>query len=266
MNRSKKIHRGGSQLLALMLVLAIAALVAPAGMEQYSQYMARKSWKVSADQFNTVQDAALSYIKDDIAALQAQVSPGKPAYISLDMLRKKGYLPVHFGANPQAQSYLLAVVAHPRFSKQLQAFLLTTGGTGYDFGALRHIARDIQGMGGYVWDNSMATGADGGWKIPLQDYGISNRKGTLVSFISSDTIGNATQDGDRLYRYAVNNRPDLNRMHTAIDMGNNDLNNTNTVNAKNGNYAEGVTANGDIRSKRWLNTEHDGGFYRLCMR
>ncbi|MEW1125405.1 shufflon system plasmid conjugative transfer pilus tip adhesin PilV, partial [Escherichia coli] len=98
---------------------------------------------------------------------------------------------------------------------------------------------------------------------------------------------------DRLYRFQVNGRPDLNKMHTAIDMGSNNLNNVGAVNAQTGNFSGNVngvngtfsgqvkgnsgnfdvnvTAGGDIRSnngwlitrnsKGWLNETHGGGFY-----
>lgn len=49
-------------------------------------------------------------------------------------------------------------------------------------------------------------------------------------------------------------KPDLNKMHTSIDMGTNDLNNTGTVNAGSDvNAGGGVTAAGNIRSTGgWL--------------
>ncbi|MGE2569161.1 shufflon system plasmid conjugative transfer pilus tip adhesin PilV (plasmid) [Escherichia coli] len=94
-------------------------------------------------------------------------------------------------------------------------------------------------------------------------------------------------------RFQVNGRPDLNKMHTAIDMGSNNLNNVGAVNAQTGNFSGNVngvngtfsgqvkgnsgnfdvnvTAGGDIRSnngwlitrnsKGWLNETHGGGFY-----
>ncbi|MGK7489367.1 shufflon system plasmid conjugative transfer pilus tip adhesin PilV, partial [Salmonella enterica] len=81
----------------------------------------------------------------------------------------------------------------------------------------------------------------------------------------------------RLYRFQVNGHPDLNKMHTSIDMGSNNLNNAGSLNAQTGNFsgtvngADGnfsgvvkgssgnfdvnVTAGGDIRSNSgWLIT------------
>ncbi|EKN3347816.1 shufflon system plasmid conjugative transfer pilus tip adhesin PilV [Yersinia ruckeri] len=283
----KTVNKGGAQLLSMVIVMGLVAMLAPKGYEQFTNYMARKTYDVTSDQFNFVQSSALQYVKDNYATLAGQVAVNKPVYISQDVLKQKGYLPSSFGANANAQVYQLAVVANPAFNGQLQAFLLTSGGNAYDYGALRHISSGIKGLGGYVWDNNLASGAEGGWKIKLSDYNITNKKGTLVSFIPSDMIGTGTQDGDRLYRYAVNNRPELNRMHTDIDVNSNDLNNiktasgqnanfSETVKGKNGQFEEAVTAKtattqGDIKSndgwivtqnsKGWMNTTHGGGWY-----
>lgn len=283
----KTVNKGGAQLLSMVIVMGLVAMLAPKGYEQFTNYMARKTYDVTSDQFNFVQSSALQYVKDNYATLAGQVAVNKPVYISQDVLKQKGYLPSSFGANANAQVYQLAVVANPAFNGQLQAFLLTSGGNAYDYGALRHISSGIKGLGGYVWDNNLASGAEGGWKIKLSDYNITNKKGTLVSFIPSDMIGTGTQDGDRLYRYAVNNRPELNRMHTNIDVNSNDLNNIKTANGQNANFSETVkgkngqfedavtaktaTTQGDIKSndgwivtqnsKGWMNTTHGGGWY-----
>nr|WP_050747957.1 shufflon system plasmid conjugative transfer pilus tip adhesin PilV [Sodalis glossinidius] len=60
-------------------------------------------------------------------------------------------------------------------------------------------------------------------------------------------------------------------MYTYIDMGGNNLNNTNAVNAKNGHYSEEINTGGNIKTqggwmitqhgKGWLNEAHGGGFY-----
>ncbi|WP_413172891.1 shufflon system plasmid conjugative transfer pilus tip adhesin PilV, partial [Escherichia coli] len=95
------------------------------------------------------------------------------------------------------------------------------------------------------------------------------------------------QESDRLYRYSITNRPDLNRMHTAIDMNSNNLNNVGTLNgnaaalsgdisARNGTFSGAIsgntaTTNGDItsnngwlvtkNSKGWMNSTYGGGWY-----
>ena len=76
----------------------------------------------------------------------------------------------------------------------------------------------------------------------LSSYGLTGESGRLAVWLSSDVLGADDQESDRLYRYALASRPELNRMHTAIDMNNNNLNNVATVNAKTGTFTENVTA------------------------
>ncbi|ECG8596051.1 shufflon system plasmid conjugative transfer pilus tip adhesin PilV [Salmonella enterica subsp. salamae] len=261
----KKVNRGNAQLISLVLVLGLAMLAAPRGIEMIAQQQSQRIWEVTANQFNAVQLAARQYISDHIDTLATQVKPGHPVYVSVNTLKSTGHLPAGFGANDHNQNYLIAVVSNPKTTGKLLAFVMTTGGQPWDFGALRYISSNISGMGGYVWPDNQATGAGGGWKMKLTDYGLSSRQGSLVTFIPSDQLGTSGQGNDRLYRYAVNGHPDFNRMHTAIDMNGNNLNSAGDVNGQR------ATMNGDIKStngwivtqgsKGWLNESHGGGFY-----
>lgn len=261
----KKVNRGNAQLISLVLVLGLAMLAAPRGIEMIAQQQSQRIWEVTANQFNAVQLAARQYISDHIDTLATQVKPGHPVYVSVNTLKSTGHLPAGFGANDHNQNYLIAVVSNPKATGKLLAFVMTTGGQPWDFGALRYISSNISGMGGYVWPDNQATGAGGGWKMKLTDYGLSSRQGSLVTFIPSDQLGTSGQGNDRLYRYAVNGHPDFNRMHTAIDMNGNNLNSAGDVNGQR------ATMNGDIKStngwivtqgnKGWLNESHGGGFY-----
>ncbi|ENL9568921.1 shufflon system plasmid conjugative transfer pilus tip adhesin PilV, partial [Salmonella enterica] len=261
----KKVNRGNAQLISLVLVLGLAMLAAPRGIEMIAQQQSQRIWDVTASQFNTVQMAAREYIRDHIDTLATQVKPGHPVYVSVNTLKNTGHLPAGFGLNDHNQNYLIAVVSNPKMTSQLQAFVMTTGGHPWDFGALRYISSNISGLGGYVWPDNQATGAGGGWKMKLTDFGLNSRQGSLVTFIPSDQLGTSGQGNDRLYRYAVNGHPDFNRMHTSIDMNGNDLNNAGVINGKQ------ATISGDIKStngwivtqgsKGWMNESHGGGFY-----
>lgn len=261
----KKINQGNAQLLSLAFVLGLAMMVAPRGIEMVAQQQAERVWDVTASQFNTVQMAARQYISDNIDTLTTQVKPARPVYVSVNTLKTTGHLPAGFGANDHNQNYLIAVVSNPKMTGQLQAFVMTTGGQPWDFGALRHISSNISGLGGYVWPDNQAVGAGGGWKMKLSDYGLSSKQGSLVTFIPSDQLGTSGQGNDRLYRYAVNGHPDFNRMHTAIDMNGNNLDNAGDIKGKQ------ATISGDIKStggwittqgnKGWMNETYGGGFY-----
>ncbi|EGC5602286.1 shufflon system plasmid conjugative transfer pilus tip adhesin PilV [Salmonella enterica] len=272
----KKVNQGSAPLISLVLALGIAMIAAPRGVEMLAQQQVERVWDVTASQFNTVQMAARRYISDHIDTLATQVKPKHPVYINVTTLKNGGYLPAGFGANDHNQNYLIAVVSNPKIASQLQAFVMTTGGQPWDFGALRHISSNISGLGGYVWPDNQATGAGGGWKMSLADYGLSSKQGALVTFIPSDLLGTSGQGNDRLYRYAVNGHPDFNRMHTSIDMDGNNLNNAGDIKGKQAIISGGIsgqsaTISGDIKStggwittqgsKGWMNETHGGGFY-----
>ncbi|EAN2279565.1 shufflon system plasmid conjugative transfer pilus tip adhesin PilV [Salmonella enterica] len=282
-----KINQGNAQLMSLVLVLGLAMMAAPRGIEMMAQQQSERIWDVTAGQFNTVQMAARQYISDNLDTLATQVRPGNPVYVSVNTLKTTGHLPAGFGANDHNQNYLIAVVSNPKMTSQLQAFVMTTGGQPWDFGALRHISSNISGLGGYVWPDNQAVGAGGGWKMKLSDYGLSSKQGSLVTFIPSDQLGTSGQGNDRLYRYAVNGHPDFNRMHTAIDMNGNNLDNAGDIKGKQAIISGGIsgqsatisgeiksqqaTISGDIKStggwittqgnKGWMNETHGGGFY-----
>lgn len=283
----KKINQGNAQLMSLVLVLGLAMMAAPRGIEMMAQQQSERVWDVTASQFNTVQMAARQYISDNINTLATQVKPGHPVYVTVNTLKTTGHLPAGFGANDHNQGYLIAVVSNPKMTSQLQAFVMTTGGQPWDFGALRHISSNISGLGGYVWPDNQAVGAGGGWKMKLADYGLSSKQGSLVTFIPSDQLGTSGQGNDRLYRYAVNGHPDFNRMHTAIDMDGNNLSNAGDITGKQAIISGGISGQsatisgeikgqqakitGDIKStggwittqgnKGWLNETYGGGFY-----
>ncbi|ELS7665630.1 shufflon system plasmid conjugative transfer pilus tip adhesin PilV [Salmonella enterica] len=282
-----KINQGNAQLMSLVLVLGLAMMAAPRGIEMMARQQSERIWDVTAGQFNTVQMAARQYISDNLDTLATQVRPGNPVYVSVNTLKTTGHLPAGFGANDHNQNYLIAVVSNPKMTSQLQAFVMTTGGQPWDFGALRHISSNISGLGGYVWPDNQAVGAGGGWKMKLSDYGLSSKQGSLVTFIPSDQLGTSGQGNDRLYRYAVNGHPDFNRMHTAIDMNGNNLDNAGDIKGKQAIINGGIsgqsatisgeikgqqaTISGDIKStggwittqgnKGWMNETHGGGFY-----
>lgn len=279
----------GMLTIEILVALVVIMLAVIYGYPRYTNYMQEMEWGVEASNMTAVGSAAKSYIRDNRDALVSQVSGGTPVTVTGADLQQAGYLPTGFSLrNTAAQTYLVGITRDPQFNQKLVAFVLTTGGQEIAYKGLRYISQKVNGSGGYVWPDNVATGAFAGWELNLNSYGLSAAKGRLATWLSSDVLGTDLQESDRLYRYQVSGRPDLNRMHTAIDMGANDLNNVNTLNAKAGNFTEDVTAkkliandsvssggwitaNGDIRSntgwlvtkggKGWLNEDHGGGLY-----
>lgn len=292
--KPRAVHRG-NMLLQFGIVMAIVLIISPGAMDRYAAMQQEKVWTGTASHLSFVAQAGKRYVRDNRDTLLTQVASG-PVVITGATLRTQGYLPAGFSlTNDSGQSYQLAVAKDPGQAGQLVAFVLTTGGSEIPYKGLRQIATDTEGMGGYVWPANTAVGADGGWQAKLADYGLSGQQGRLAAFLSADALGTDADESDRLYRYQVNGRPDLNRMHTAIDMNGNNINNGGTVNAAtgaftgqvsagtnvtaggnvaaNGNVTAGnaITANNDIRSntgwvitrggKGWLNETYGGGFY-----
>ncbi|MBL7570748.1 shufflon system plasmid conjugative transfer pilus tip adhesin PilV, partial [Escherichia coli] len=91
---------------------------------------------------------------------------------------------------------------------------------------MRSVASMIEGLGGYINSSKQAIGAGGGWSDTPSNYGLNCATGHIAMAL----VGADLQESDRLYRYSITNRPDLNRMHTAIDMNSNNLNNVGTLN------------------------------------
>ncbi|WP_024181055.1 shufflon system plasmid conjugative transfer pilus tip adhesin PilV, partial [Escherichia coli] len=218
-----------------------------------------------------------------------------PAVITTTMLKNTGFLSSGFTeTNSEGQRLQAYVVRNAQNPELLQAMVVSSGGTPYPVKALIQMAKDITtGLGGYIQDGKTATGALRSWSVALSNYGAKSGNGHIAVLLSTDELSGAAEDTDRLYRFQVNGRPDLNKMHTAIDMGSNNLNNVGAVNAQTGNFSGNVngvngtfsgqvkgnsgnfdvnvTAGGDIRSnngwlitrnsKGWLNETHGGGFY-----
>lgn len=297
--KPRPVHRG-NMLAQAGIALAIVLYLTPGAIDRYAGWQQGKIWTNTASHLSFVTQAGKRYVRDNRDTLLTQVAVG-PVVITGATLRTQGYLPAGFSlTNDSGQTYQLAVAKDPGQAGQLVAFVLTTGGSEIPFEGLRQIASDADGMGGYVWPANTAVGADGGWQAKLGDYGLSGQQGHLAAFLSADALGTDADESDRLYRYQVTGRPDLNRMHTAIDMNGNNINSGGTVNAATGAFTgqvsagtnvtaggnitasgnmtangnvtanNAITANNDIRSnngwiitrgnKGWINETYGGGF------
>ena len=283
-----RINRGVS-LISMAIVLGIVLIAAPIGLERYSNYVEEQTGVITATHLRTVSQGARRYVKDNYDTLLNQVKGGGNVTVTGQILRDKGYLPTGFSlTNNNTQNYILAVTRNPAQTDKLVAFVLTAGGQDIAFKGQRYIAQNTSGLGGYIYPANIANGAGGGWEVNLASMGLSGQSGHLAVYLTSEVLAGGAEESDRLYRFQVNGRPDLNKMHTAIDMGANDLNNANAINAKTGNFSEDVTgkrvvaneyvysngwisAKGDIKSdtgwlitkhgKGWLNEDHGGGLY-----
>ncbi|WP_440862559.1 shufflon system plasmid conjugative transfer pilus tip adhesin PilV [Symbiopectobacterium purcellii] len=263
------LHRGfvSLEVLGALVIVAMAGLF---GAEKYSDYLDEQEWVVAARHASQFNEAAKQYIADHRDELFNQALPYR---ITPSLLIKNGYLQQGFAEkNGLGQQYVTGVVKNSaKGQPALQALTCSVQGDALSEKGMRRIAAQITGMGGFVDEKNIATGAYGGWTSQPRDFGLDCRHGHIAIALSPEILGSVLQESDRLYRFQVKHKPELNRMHTHIDMGGYNLNNANTVNAKKGIYSEEINAGGNIKTqggwlitqhgKGWLNEAHGGGFY-----
>ncbi|VAF55678.1 shufflon system plasmid conjugative transfer pilus tip adhesin PilV [Enterobacter hormaechei] len=246
----KKHDRGWANLdvaLSLLVVMAMAVF----GLTKYKDWQQEKNWQVEAAHISTYAAAARGYVGRNYATLLSATSTTAPTVITTAMLKNTGFLPSGFTeTNSQGQRMNTYLVRNGQNTELLQGMVVSSGGSVYPAKALRLISRDIKtGFGGYIDDGKTATGALRTWKIPLSSYGATSGNGHIVVLLSTDELSGAQEDNDRLYRFQVNGRPDLNKMHTAIDMGGNNLNSVGTINGKTGTFSGNVSGLNGIFSQ-----------------
>ncbi|EAB3510115.1 shufflon system plasmid conjugative transfer pilus tip adhesin PilV [Salmonella enterica] len=285
----KQKHDGGFVAMSVGAGLLIVLVMASMAARYMGDYLKSREWQVVAMQTNRFTQAASSYVGRYYPTVLASATTTKPVVVTSQMLKNTGLLPASFSeTNSYGQQYQAMIVRNQQNQELLQGMVVSRGGHAMPFTALNQISKDITaGFGGYVEDGQTAVGAMRSWRIALSSYGTSTGRGHLAVMLSTDDLSGAREDGDRLYRFQVNGRPDLNKMHTSIDMGGNNLNavgtvvansaTVNTVSGQSGSFSVSlvsngpITAGGDIRStggwivtrrgKGWMDETHGGGLY-----
>ncbi|MGX9275781.1 shufflon system plasmid conjugative transfer pilus tip adhesin PilV [Pantoea ananatis] len=234
----------GWALLSTGAALLVLVFISVWGSSLIQDWNARQNWLRSATQASRFTQAVKSYTGRYYDTLLSTT----PITVTPSMLKNTGFLEPGFTeTNDYGQQYLASVVRNASQNNQLQALVYTQNGSPLPFMAMDQIAVSINsGMGGYINTAGTVTGARGGWSAPLQTFNANTTPGHIAALLTTDDLGASRAESDRLYRFAVNGKPDLNTMHTSIDMGGNDLNNTGNVNAANGNFSSNVTANGTV--------------------
>ncbi|EDT2962862.1 shufflon system plasmid conjugative transfer pilus tip adhesin PilV [Salmonella enterica subsp. enterica] len=229
---------------ALLLTLVIVAY----GASVWRDYIENRNWQIESKMASTYASASQAYIGRNYTALQASGSTTTPTIITTAMLKNTGFLPSGFAdTNSAGQTMQTYVIQNSQNTKLLQAMIVSYGGTNFSDKALIHISTGIKtGFGGYVQDSKNAIGALQAWTIPLSKYGAKSGNGHIAVLLSTDDLSAAAQDTDRLYRFEVTGHPDLNKMHTSVDMGGNNVNNAGAVNAQTGNFSSNVSAGGNV--------------------
>ena len=226
------------EILAGLIVIGIATPMIYSEIEDWLNEQLYQSAALHADEYN---NAIKNYVADNTSSLSSKT-------ITVNELIQQGYLNNGFSRSPFGHSYITGIRKN-NLSGRLEALTCTTGGQDIKEDGLRRIAGQINGLGGFMLQNNSVTGAFGGWTDLGSNYQITCNKGHIAMRMA----GKDLEESDRLYRYSVQGRPDLNRMHTGIDMNNNSITNINEASGKNARFS------GDVTSNRWLHP-NGGGF------
>ncbi|HGU4530054.1 TPA: shufflon system plasmid conjugative transfer pilus tip adhesin PilV [Escherichia coli] len=226
------------EVLAGLIVIGIATPMIYSEIEDWLNEQLYQSAALHADEYN---NAIKNYVADKTSSLSSKT-------ITVNELIQQGYLNNGFSRSPFGQSYITGIRKN-NLSGRLEALTCTTGGQDIKEDGLRRIAGQINGLGGFMLQNNSVTGSFGGRTDLGSNYQITCNKGHIAMRMA----GKDLEESDRLYRYSVPGRPDLNRMHTGIDMNNNSITNINEASGKNARFS------GDVTSNRWLHP-NGGGF------
>jgi hypothetical protein len=247
-SRSRKRQNGFIAIEFMFAIIAFVVLSA-IGANLLASRMDSQNYQIAAQQQQAVADAAAKYLKDNFSTVVASATPTVPVQINIPMLRNTNYLPSGFAdTNAFGQTFL--VLARRPAANQLESIVITTGGETIDEMGTREIAENLGGTGGFIpiSNTGIVQGVRGGWQIALSNYGMNPGVGHTVSalFLQDGTLSN-----DYLYRNAVPGHPEVNTMHTSINVNGNDLNgvritNTTTLNA--------TTVNTDVANANTTNT------------
>jgi hypothetical protein len=261
----------GLTLIESALVLAVAAITMGFFVRMLADNAEVMRAKGVSEKMVEVFDASAKYVKVNNAALVEAIPPGgqivvpmgKPGATSpvppgptgsLPSVQGGGFLsPGFIDRNSYNQRHALIIrnVTISGLGQRLDSIVTTYGGTKIPDRQLTKIAAFIGAAGGYVPKTPMAAdtgqivGSYGGWRSPRASWGSTSNpdEGSVVATLAFE----AGEDGIAPYLYRNDiGKAEANRMHTSIDMFQNDLNNTRTVNAGNVRATENVEASKDL--------------------
>lgn len=199
----------------------------------------------TAQQHKKINEAATAYIQQHFQYLQSVTGATTPTIITIPMLQAANVnLPAGFSpTNPFGQTWQVQILQPT--AGHLQALSVATGGETLNDVQASQVAKLTGYGGGFIpkndsgiYNSNQAYGAFASWNIPLSGY-LNLAGGRPVSLLN---FNQGQLAGNYLYRNAVPGQPQLNRMNTALDMGGNDINQANTLNANT------VSASGDIHA------------------
>lgn len=145
------------------------------------------------------------------------------------------HLPAGFSAENPYRQTVCVMAYYDSSTKRIEAAVTTEGGSAINDAQLGYIVAHAGSGAGAIYASqpTVARGAFGSWQVTVTDYtttsaarncsGSPAAAGRLMSLLPFDESGlfGMTGAGEWLARNAIPGRPDLNRMNTTLDMGDN---------------------------------------------
>jgi prepilin-type N-terminal cleavage/methylation domain-containing protein len=243
----------GLTLIEVLVAVVLYSIILGALAVALSSAPKKTRQAAAAAQLKTLGPAINEYVKANYKSLSTTATPTHAVIVPLATLVTQNYLPANFSAtNPYDQTYKL-YVTQPT-TGNLLALILGSGGKGYTATQQGRQFADVEipaaaalvgAAGGYVATGDVSAsakdavhGAYGGWQVDIAGTNIPNPGPGHLAFMHYYNQGSLASD--YLYRYKIPGQPDLNKMFTDLDMGDNDVNNAKNITANDNIGAGGV--------------------------
>ncbi|MFW7270370.1 shufflon system plasmid conjugative transfer pilus tip adhesin PilV [Gluconacetobacter sp. Hr-1-5] len=232
-----------SSLIGVMFATLVALTILPRYFGMIENGTTQAVNATTAGQFQALLKAAQLYIDKHGTDLVSTVPVGGTSPLDISALIADSDLPSGFTTvNPYRQNW--QVYVRQPASKALDAIVESSDGITLTGQSAVAIASLTGAQGGFVPEDGMfgsmnssnAYGASGSWQLPLAGLpnpGPGHLYGILVGANTS------SETTDYLYRDSVPGHPELNTMRASLDMGGNDINDANNVNATRGVFNAG---------------------------
>lgn len=221
-----KRYQSGLTLVETLASLAILSAVMVGAAQLSDRYLTDTKAMVTAQHLRTVGEAGRAYIQNNYGALLSSATATVPVVIPVSALSP--YLTGTYSATNNYGQTTCILVLQP-IANNLDALVVTTGGTAIDDVSLAQVAGTVGAAGGGIYASAATTlrGAMGQWSAAFGNFSSANKScadgvsaGTvpltaghpvMALWLSDQSIGSAF-----LYRDQVPGRPDLNTMNTPV--------------------------------------------------